>query len=266
MYRFNYHRPTSLAQAKSILIDNDEAEVIAGGMTLLPIMKMRLAQPTDLVDLSGISNLSGIGDAGNALVIGAMTRHADVAADHHVQSAIPALARLANRIGDPQVRNCGTLGGSISNSDPSADYPAAVLALNAVIETDQRKIAAGDFFTGMFETALDANEILVSVRFQKPIRAAYAKFPNPASRYAVVGVMVAETPDGVRVAVTGAAANAFRATALEEALTADFSASALEGLAVDGSDFNGDLHASPGYRAHLVMVMARRAVVAARRD
>jgi len=263
MYKFTYHRPTSLSQARRILVENAEAKIIAGGMTLLPTMKMRLAQPSDLVDLSGIDQLRGVRDTGNALVIGAMTCHADVAADPLVQTGIPALASLANRIGDAQVRNRGTLGGSVSNSDPSADYPAAVLALDSVVETDRRKIAADVFFTGMFETALDENEIVLSVIFRKPKRAAYLKFPNPASRYAVAGVMVAETDDGVRVAVTGAGANAFRATALEEALTEDFSPSALDGLTVDGRDFNGDLHATPEYRAHLVMVMARRAVIAA---
>lgn len=263
MYEFNYHRPTSLDEAKKLLSNNEDAKFIAGGMTMLPTMKMRLAQPSDLVDLSGIESLRGISDDGDAIVIGAMTRHADVAASELVQSQIPALADLAGTIGDAQVRNRGTLGGSISNSDPAADYPAAVLGLNATITTDSRTIAADDFFTGMFETALADDEIVVSVSFPKPKRAAYSKFPNPASRYAVAGVMVAETNDGVRVAVTGAGANAFREPAFEAALSGSFSADALDGLSVDSSELNGDMHASPEYRAHLVGVMARRAVAAA---
>jgi carbon-monoxide dehydrogenase medium subunit len=263
MYDFNYHRPTSLDEAKKLLSDNEDAKAIAGGMTMLPTMKMRLAQPSDLVDLSGIESLHGISDDGDAIVIGAMTRHADVAASELVQSQIPALADLVGTIGDAQVRNRGTLGGSISNSDPAADYPAAVLGLNATITTDNRTIAADDFFTGMFETALADDEIVVSVSFPKPKRAAYSKFPNPASRYAVAGVMVAETNDGIRVAVTGAGASAFRESAFEAALSGSFSADALDGLSVDSSELNGDMHASPEYRAHLVVVMARRAVAAA---
>ena len=262
MYEFNYHRPASLDEAKELLAGNDDAQAIAGGMTLLPTMKMRLAQPSDLVDLGGIDSLQGISDDGDAVVVGAMTRHADVAASDAVRKAIPALAELAGSIGDPQVRNRGTLGGSVANSDPAADYPAAVLGLNATVSTDRREIAADDFFTGMFETALEEGELIVSVRFPKPKRAAYAKFPNPASRYAVAGVMIAETADGVRVAVTGAGANAFRASALEDALNGDLSVAALDGLSIDASNLNGDLHASPEYRAHLVMVMARRAVAA----
>lgn len=262
MYEFNYHRPSTLAEAKQLLGGNDEAKLLGGGMTLLPTMKMRLAQPSDLVDLSGIEGLADIVDAGGAIEIGAMVRHADVAGSAAVREAIPALADLAGCIGDAQVRNRGTLGGSIANSDPAADYPAAVLGLNAVIKTDLREIAADDYFLGLFETALEPGEIVLSVRFPKPKRAAYSKFPNPASRYAIVGVMVAETTDGIRVAVTGAAGCAFRATAMEDALGADFSAGALGGIVVDATDFNSDLHASAEYRAHLVGVMARRAVTA----
>jgi carbon-monoxide dehydrogenase medium subunit len=262
MYEFDYHRPASLEEARKILSANDEAKVLAGGMTLLPTMKMRLARPSDLVDLSGIEELSGISDTGDAIVIGAMTRHSDVASSEVVKSSIPALADLADRIGDAQVRNRGTIGGSLANSDPAADYPAAVLGLGATIRTDQREIAADDYFLGMFETALNDGEMIVSVSFPKPKRAAYAKFPNPASRYAVVGVMVAETGGGVRVAVTGAGACAFRATAFEEALGSTMSADAIAGLSVDASDLNTDLHASAEYRAHLVSVMARRAVQA----
>jgi carbon-monoxide dehydrogenase medium subunit len=262
MYDFNYHRPASIDDAKKLLADNPEASLIAGGMTLLPTMKLRLARPSDLIDLGGIDGLEGISDSGDAIEIGAMTRHADVAASDVVRSAIPALAELADGIGDAQVRNRGTIGGSLANSDPAADYPAAVLALNATIRTDRREIAADDYFKGMFETALDEGEIITGVSFPKPSKAAYAKFPNPASRYAVAGVMVAETGGGIRVAVTGAGACAFRATAFEEALSGSFSADALDGLTVDGSDFNSDLHASAEYRAHLVGVMAARAVKA----
>jgi len=262
MYEFNYHRPSSLEEAKKLIGNNDEAKLLAGGMTLLPTMKMRLASPSDLVDLSGIEGLAGISDSGSAIEIGAMVRHADVAGSDTVREAIPALADLVDTIGDAQVRNRGTLGGSIANSDPAADYPAAVLGLDAIIKTDRREIAADDYFRGMFETALDAGEIVLSVSFPKPKRAAYAKFPNPASRYAVVGVMVAETADGIRVAVTGAGGCAFRASAMEDALGKNFSADALEGIAIDAENLNSDLHASAEYRAHLVNVMARRAVAA----
>ena len=262
MYEFNYHRPASLAEAKEILSANEEAKPVAGGMTLLPTMKMRLAQPSDLVDLSGIDELTGISDTGNAIVIGAMTRHADVASSDVVRSGIPALADLASAIGDAQVRNRGTIGGSIANSDPAADYPAAVIGLNATVKTDRREIAADDFFTGMFETALEDGEIVVSVSFPKPRKAAYAKFPNPASRYAVVGVMAAVTDDGVRVAVTGASSHAHRASAYEEALAGSLTPDAIDGINIDPSMLNSDLHASAEYRAHLVGVMAKRAIQA----
>ncbi len=260
MYEFNYHRPATLDEASEILAANDEAKIVAGGMTLLPTMKMRLAQPSDLVDLSAIDGLSDIKDSGDAIEIGAMVRHADVAGSEVVQNAIPALAELANSIGDAQVRNRGTLGGSIANSDPASDYPAAVLGLNAVIRTNKREIAADDYFKGLFETALEPNELVLSVTFPIPKRASYAKFPNPASRYAVVGVMVAETGGGIRVAVTGAGACAFRATEIEAALGKSFSAAALDGFAMDAADLNDDMHASSEYRAHLVGVMAGRAI------
>lgn len=260
MYDFNYHRPTSLEEAGKILQANDEAKIVAGGMTLLPTMKMRLAQPSDLVDISAVDGLSEISAGGDVIEIGAMVRHADVASDDAVRAAIRALADLADSIGDAQVRNRGTIGGSVANSDPAADYPAAVLGLNAVVKTNRREIAADDYFKGMFETALEKNELLLSVRFPKPIRAAYSKFPNPASRYAVVGVMVAETGNGIRVAVTGAGGCAFRATAFEEALQKDFSVAALDGIQIDSADLNSDMHASAEYRAHLVGVMTRRAV------
>lgn len=260
MYEFNYHRPDSIADARALLEGSDDAMLLAGGMTLLPTMKLRLAHPSDLVDLGGIDGLKGITDSGSAIEIGAMVRHAEVAADEAVRSGIPALAALAGRIGDPQVRNRGTLGGSVANSDPASDYPAAILALEAVIRTDRREILADDYYRGMFETALEPKEIVQSVRFPKPRRAAYAKFPNPASRYAVVGVMVAETEDGVRVGVTGAGPCGFRATAFEDVLNKRFSAAALQDLRIDPGNLLSDLHASSEYRAHLVNVMARRAV------
>lgn len=260
MYEFNYHRPSSLDEAKEILGANAEAKLLAGGMTLLPTMKMRLARPSDLVDLSNIGGLAEIKDTGDAIEIGAMVRHAEVAGSDDVRAAIPALADLVETIGDAQVRNRGTIGGSVANSDPAADYPAAVLGLNATVKTDRREIPADDYFKGMFETALEDGEIILAVRFPKPARAAYAKFPNPASRYAVVGVMVAELAGAIRVAVTGAAGCAFRITEMEDALSKDFSAAALDGITVDAAELNSDLHASSEYRAHLVGVMARRAV------
>ena len=226
-------------------------------------MKQRLAMPSDVIDLGGIGGLAGIRRDGDAIVVGAMTTHAAVAASDDVRAAIPALAHLAGDIGDMHVRNRGTMGGSIANNDPAAEYPAAVLGLGAVVRTDRREIAADDFFTGLFETALEEGELITAVAFPVPRRAGYAKFPNPASRYAIVGVLAAETAQGVRVAVTGAGPCVFRAGALEAALAADFSADALHGVAVDGADFNADIHASAEYRRHLVTVMAGRAVRAA---
>jgi carbon-monoxide dehydrogenase medium subunit len=262
MYEFDYHRPASIDGARELLEESEEAMLLAGGMTLLPTLKLRLAHPSDLVDLGSIDALKGMADTGSSLEIGAMVRHAEVASSELVRSAIPALADLAGRIGDPQVRNRGTLGGSIANSDPASDYPAAVLALDAVIRTDRREIAADDYYRGMFETALGPREIVQSVRFTKPRRAAYRKFPNPASRYAVVGVMVAELDDGIRVGVTGAGPCGFREKAFEEALNATFSSAALDGLLIDPGDLLSDLHATSEYRAHLIGVMARRAVKA----
>jgi len=260
MYEFQYHRPATLADASKILQANAEAKIVAGGMTLIPTMKMRLAQPSDLVDISAVAGLNDISDNGGAIEIGAMARHADVASNADVRAAIPALADLAGSIGDPQVRNRGTIGGSVANSDPAADYPAAVLGLNAVVKTNRREIAADDYFKGLFETALETNELLVSVSFPKPVRAAYSKFANPASRYAVVGVLVAETSAGIRVAVTGAGGCAFRSSAMEAALQDDFSVAALAGISMDAAELNSDLHASAAYRAHLIGVMAKRAV------
>ena len=256
MYQFNYHKPSTLTEATSMMVEADEGAYLSGGMTLIPTLKQRLAAPSDVIDLSALPGMSGISIDGDIVSIGAMTRHAEVAAS----DAIPALAELAGGIGDAHVRNRGTLGGSLANSDPAADYPAAVVALDATVRTSIGPIAGGDFFTGLFETALREGEIITSVDFRIPDAAAYEKFPNPASRYAVVGVMVARCGDAVCVGVTGAGPNAFRAAALEEALAADFSPDAVDGVAVDSSDFNADIHASAEYRAHLVGVLTKRAV------
>lgn len=263
MHDFTYHRPASIDEALRLLDDGEDASLLAGGMTLLPTMKLRLAMPGALVDLGGIGELRGIRDTGEALEIGAMTTHAEVAASDTVRSRLPALATMAGRIGDPQVRNRGTIGGSVANNDPAADYPAAVLALDAQVVTNRREIAADEFFAGMFETALEAGEMIVALRFPVPLRAAYAKFPNPASHYAIAGVMVAAGARGVRVAVTGAGAAVFRARDMEAALDGEFSAAALAGVEIDPGTLNTDLHADQAYRAHLVAVMARRAVEAA---
>ena len=264
MYAFEYHRPTSVADAVSLLKGAGDGVLLAGGMTLIPTLKQRLASPSDVIDLAGVGNLDSVfGDRGGKLAIGALTTHAEVAASADVKSLIPALAVLADGIGDAQVRNRGTIGGSLANNDPAADYPAAVLALNAEIHTDRRTIAADDFFTGMFETALAEDEIVTEVRFPRPQAAAYSKFPNPASRYAIVGVFVARFDDGVRVAVTGAGPGVFRSSEMESALAANFAAAALDGITVKAEGLNSDIHASAAYRAHLVKVMAQRAVAAA---
>ncbi len=260
MYDFTYHRAASLNQAKAAFESAEDARYMAGGMTLLPTLKQRLASPSDVIDLAGVPDMAGIRRDGDAVVIKALTTHAAVAASAEVAEAIPALAQLASRIGDAQVRNRGTLGGSIANADPAADYPAAVLGLGATVRTDAREIAGDDFFTAMFETALEDGELITEVAFPVPEAACYMKFPNPASRYAIVGVMVARTGGGVRVAVTGAGPSAFRATAMEQALAANFSAQALDGVAVPADDLNADIHAGADYRAHLVSVMAKRAV------
>ena len=263
MYAFNYHRPETLEAASAALAAAADGQVLAGGQTLIPTLKQRLANPSDVIDLGGIAGLGGVRREGDALVVGAMTRHAEVASSAEVRNAIPALAALADCIGDPQVRNAGTIGGSIANADPAADYPAAVVGLGATVRTGRRAIAGDDFFTGLFETALEEGEIVLSVSFPVPRRAAYAKFPNPASRYAVVGVMVAETASGVRVAVTGAGGHAFRVGAMESALGESFNPEAIRDVAVSPDGLNEDIHASAEYRAHLVGVMARRAVAAA---
>ena len=262
MYDFNYHRPESLDEAARKLAAAEDAKLFAGGMTLIPTMKQRLASPSDLIDLAGIADLKGISHSGDSIVIGAMTTHAAVVGDAAVRAKIPALAELAEGIGDPQVRNRGTLGGSIANNDPAADYPAALVGLGATVRTDKREIAAEDFFTGLFETALEETEIVTAVVFPILQTAAYVKFANPASRYAIVGVFVARGPAGIRVAVTGAGPCVFRAAELERALAGDFSAAALDGNAVSAEDLNADIHASAEYRAQLVAVMAKRAVAA----
>ncbi len=263
MYQFTYHRPDNLSAAVAQLAADDDAKLLAGGQTLLPTMKQRLAGPSAIIDLSKIAGLAGVSREGDAIVIGAMTRHGDVATNATVRQAIPALAELASLIGDPQVRHRGTMGGSIANNDPSADYPAAALALGATIVTNKREIAAEAFFTGLFETALEAGEIITKVRFPIPQKAAYQKFRNPASRYALVGVFVARTAGGVRVAVTGAGSSGvFRANAIEAALAANFSPSALANVKVPAEGLNSDIHADAAYRAHLIGVLAKRAVAA----
>jgi carbon-monoxide dehydrogenase medium subunit len=264
MYNFNYHRPSSLADAAKTLQGAAEGKLVAGGMTLIPTLKQRLAKPSDLIDLARIPDLKGVKKDGNAIVIGAMTKHVEVATSDVVKSAIPGLAALAEHIGDPAVRNRGTIGGSIANNDPAADYPSAVVALNATVVTNKRKITADDFFKGMFETALEPGEIITAVQFPIPEKAAYSKFPNPASRYAIVGVFVAKTGSGVRVAVTGAGPSVFRQKEMEAALAKSFTSDAVANIKVSPSGLNGDIHASPEYRAHLVTVMAKRAVAAAK--
>ena len=262
MYEFSYHKPSSVADAVKLLSADPEARPVSGGMTLLPALKLRLSKPTALVDLSGIAELRGVKREGNTIVIGALTKHYEVATNAAVKAAIPALAWMASTIGDTQVRNRGTMGGSVANNDPSADYPAALLALGATIQTDRRKISADDFFQGMFATALDAGEIVTAIHIPVPEKAGYAKMKNPASRYSMAGVFVAKGPAGVRVAVNGAGANgAFRATEMEKALAANWSADAVAGVKMDAGMMNGDIHGSAEYRAHLVTVMAKRAVV-----
>jgi aerobic carbon-monoxide dehydrogenase medium subunit len=263
MYAFKYQKPGSVAEAAAALSKGGDVKLLAGGQSLIAAMKLRLSAPSDLVDLGGIKELTGIKVERAGITIGAMTRHAEVARSADILARIPALAGLAGGIGDRMVRNMGTLGGSLAHNDPVADYPAAVLGLGATVNTNRRTIAADDFFKGMFETALQTDEIILSVSFPLPKRAAYVKFRNPASRYAIVGVMAAETGGGVRVAVTGAASGVFRVAAMEQALGANWSPDAIAGIVVPAAGLNSDLHASAEYRAHLVTVMACRAVEAA---
>ncbi|MEO1154496.1 MAG: xanthine dehydrogenase family protein subunit M [Pseudomonadota bacterium] len=261
MYETKYHKAGSVADAVAALAGADEGKVLSGGQTLLPTMKQHLAAPTDLVDVRGIDGMQGVTVGDGTITIGAATLHADVADNAEVRQHIPGLAALAGGIGDPAVRAMGTIGGSIANNDPAADYPSAVLGLGATVITDKREIAADDFFDGMFATTLDEGEIITAVRFPVPQRSGYAKFPNPASRYAMVGVFVAETGGSVRVAVTGAGADGvYRDDGLEAALGSDFSEGAVDGVAVAADGMLSDIHASAEYRAHLVSVMAKRAV------
>ncbi|HCD49220.1 MAG TPA: carbon monoxide dehydrogenase [Alphaproteobacteria bacterium] len=262
MYETRYTRPSSTGEAAEIISAADEGKLLAGGMTLIPTMKQRLAAPDCLVDLAGCG-LGGITDEGSSIRIGAMTTHAEVELSGMVQSAIPAVASLAGGIGDRQVRNCGTIGGSLANNDPSACYPAAVLALGGIVHTSTRSLTAPEFFSGMFETALKEDEIIVAVSLPKPVRAAYVKFPNPASRYAMVGVFVAVMDGGITVAITGAGQDGvYRHDDLEAALTADFSPEAVDRVTFSADGLLSDIHASADYRASLIRAMAKRAVAA----
>jgi carbon-monoxide dehydrogenase medium subunit len=258
MYTFTFERPATLADAAQLAASG--AKVLAGGQTLLASMKQRLSQPEMLADLSGIKELTGVKRDGNALVIGAMTRHMDVAASVDVRSAIPALAGLAGQIGDRQVRAMGTLGGSAANNDPAACYPSAVLGLGATVHTTQRKIAADDFFQGMFTTALKDGELITAISFPVPKSAAYMKFGQPASRFALVGVFVAQISAGVRVAVTGAGQGVFRHRGLEESLNKSFTVQSAASVKIDASELNADIHATAVYRANLISVLTQRAV------
>ncbi|AZO23226.1 MULTISPECIES: xanthine dehydrogenase family protein subunit M [unclassified Mesorhizobium] len=263
MYSVNYHRAASVAEAAKLLKSGD-AKLLSGGMTLIPAMKTRLAAPSDLVDVSRLKDLQGVKVSGKTVTIGAATTHYDVSNDEKLKKACPALAHMASLIGDPAVRHKGTIGGSIANNDPAADYPAALLALGATIVTNKRQIAADKFFKGLFETGLKEGEIITAVTFTAPAKAAYQKFRNPASRYAIVGVFVTKGKDGVRAAVTGAGDDGvFRSKEIEAALAKKFDASALDGLKVPAKGLMSDIHASADYRANLIAVMAKRAVAAA---
>ncbi len=264
MYAFNFHRPTTLRQAANLLAKNEDAKLLAGGHSLIPVMKLRLASPATLIDLSKIDGLSGVELKGRSIVIGAMARHKDVADSPAVRQKMPGLAAVPDSIGDPHVRNRGTIGGSIANNDPNADYPAACLGLGATIITNKRRIPADEFFSGMFETVLEPNEIITKVSFPIAKKAAYEKFKHPASGFALVGVFVSKRGPEIRVAVTGAGANGvFRATSFEEALKKRFHPKSLEGVSIPPDGMNSDIHAGTEYRAHLVGVLARRAVAKA---
>ena len=265
MHAFNYHRPSNVNDAAAQAAKSADARVLAGGQSLVQAMKLRLSAPTDIIDLGMLKELAGIKVDGKAVTLGAMTRHAEVADSAEVKKAIPALANLASKIGDRMVRNMGTLGGSVAHSDPSADYPAAVLGLGATITTNKRNIEADKYFKGLFETALEQGEIITSISFPVPRRAAYMKFDNPASRYAIVGVFVADFGGKVRVAVTGAGACAFRVEEMEKALAAKFAPESVANIKVPDKGLNSDLHAKADYRAHLITIMAKRAVEAAAR-
>ncbi|MDI6025220.1 xanthine dehydrogenase family protein subunit M [Corticibacterium sp. UT-5YL-CI-8] len=261
MHMFEYLQPRTAIEAEALLLANEEARAISGGMSLLPAMKLRLAAPSHLIDLSGIEEMRGTSVDDNVLTIGAMTRHAEVARSSVVRQAIPGLAALASGIGDRQVRNRGTIGGSIANSDPAACYPASVLGLGATVMTPRRRIAADDFFVGVFETALEPGELVTHIAFPIPERSAYVKFQQPASRFALVGVLVSRSRDGtVRVAVTGASSHVFRVPSLEQALAAEFTPGAVENIAIDTEELNSDIHGDADYRAHLIPVLTARAV------
>ena len=262
MREFNYHRPADVKAAGALLEKAAEAKLVAGGMSLLPSMKLRLASPSDLVDLAAIGALKGIKVEGKEVVVGAMTPHAEVAASADVKRVLPGLAELADGIGDPAIRRRGTIGGSIANADPAACYPSAVVALDAVVETTKRKIAADEFFTGLFSTALEPGEIVTGVRFKVPDKAKYMKLRHPASGFAVVGVFIAKFGGNVRVAVTGAGPSVFRVPAMEKALSASFTPKALDGITIAADDLMSDIHFSAEYRANAVAVMARRGVEA----
>ena len=264
MHPTRYHRAATVAEAARLFAEQEDASYLSGGHTLLPTMKLRLAGPPQLVDLSLVEGLSGIELKGRSLNIGAMTRHVEVNTSPVVQEAIPALAKLAGMIGDPAVRHMGTIGGSIANNDPNADYPAACLGLGATIITNKRRLKADDFFTGMFSTALEPAEIITKVSFPIPKKAAYQKFKNQASRFALVGVFASKRGSDIRIAVTGAGANGvFRVPSFEEALKKRFSPKSLEGMSIPADGMNSDIHGSAEYRAHLVGVLARRAVAEA---
>jgi carbon-monoxide dehydrogenase medium subunit len=263
MYSFNYQRVKTVAEAAAAAGKSEDAKLLAGGQSLVAAMKLRLSKPSDLIDLGRVEELRSIKVEGGNVVLGAMARHAEVAKSAEVKKANPALAALASGIGDRQVRNMGTVGGSVANNDPAADYPAAVVALNATITTNKRKIAADDFFKGMFETALQPGEIITSISFPNPKRAAYMKFKNPASRFAIVGVFVAETSSGPRVAVTGAGPGVFRVPEMEKALGSKFAPESVASIKIKEDGLNSDIHAKADYRAHLVTVMAKRAVAKA---
>ena len=260
MYAFHYHRAASVGEASERLRAEPRARLLAGGQSLVASMKLRLADPAELIDLAGIESLAGITISGRSVTIGAMTRHAAVAASPELQRSLPSLAALAGGIADRMVRNMGTMGGSVANNDPSADYPCAVLALDATVITDRRRIAADDFFLGMFQTALAADELITAIEFRIPRRGAYIKYRHPASRYAVVGVYVADFGDAIRVAVTGAGPVVFRVPEMERALGAQFSTDAISGIRIASEGLNADIHASAEYRAEMVSVMAARAV------
>jgi carbon-monoxide dehydrogenase medium subunit len=260
MHAFEYHRPSSTKDALGLAGKKPEGKFLAGGQSLVQAMKLRLSSPTDLIDLGSLKELTGIKVSGSSVEIGAMTRHADVAHSAEIKKVIPSLCAMASLIGDRQVRHMGTIGGSLANSDPAADYPAAVLALNATLVTNKRRIPGDQFFKGLYETALEPGELITSVVFQAPKRGAYTKFRNPASRFALVGVYVADFGGNVRVGVTGAGASAFRQSEMEKALSAKFAPESVANIKVKPDGLNNDLHASPEYRAHLITVMAKRAV------